>query len=269
MTLESWLASHPYLQPLADFHAQIDSTVGTFSNADAPSIAWDRYLHDFHSGIPLLRSSNVSINLEPAERLLKLLIDRLALESGKIAEECRTLQSELQNKPNASSQAIEWLLGRNEFESNCPELLRYLGWTALSNHLQPLVVAFSKWRDDEKWLRSYCPTCGAWAAMAQLLGAEHGRRRLLCCGRCKTRWQYRRTGCPFCTIDDGHRLRVLTMEGEAGLRVDYCEGCRGYLKTYDGEGSERVLLANWTSIHLDIFARDRELNTFAEAIYQF
>jgi hypothetical protein len=45
-----------------------------------------------------------------------------------------------------------------------------------------------------------------------------------------------------------HRLAVLAVEGEYGLRIDYCEACGGYLKTYIGEGSEDVLLADWTSV---------------------
>jgi FdhE protein len=57
-------------------------------------------------------------------------------------------------------------------------------------------------------------------------------------------------------------------EGEGGLRIDYCESCKGYLKTYDGEGSETVLLADWTSIHLDVIAFDRGLKRFCTSLYQ-
>jgi FdhE protein len=57
------------------------------------------------------------------------------------------------------------------------------------------------------------------------------------------------------------------VEGEGGLRIDYCEACRGYLKTYDGEGSENVLLADWTSLHLDVIACDRGLKRLAASLY--
>ena len=82
-----------------------------------------------------------------------------------------------------------------------------------------------------------------------------------------TRWRYRRTGCPFCDAQDEHRLAVVAVEGEAGLRIDYCDACSGYLKTYDGEGSESVLLADWTSLHLDVIARDRGLKRLAASLY--
>lgn len=47
----------------------------------------------------------------------------------------------------------------------------------------------------------------------------------------------------------------LAIEGEAGLRIG--ESCKGYLKTYDGQGDEAVLLADWTSLPFDLVARDR------------
>jgi len=60
----------------------------------------------------------------------------------------------------------------------------------------------------------------------------------------------------------------LAVEGEPVLRVDYCEVCSGYLKTYNGAGSESLFLADWTSLHLDIAACDRGLRRFAESLYQ-
>ena len=61
---------------------------------------------------------------------------------------------------------------------------------------------------------------------------------------------------------------MVAVEGEAGLRIDYCDACSGYLKTYDGEGSESVLLADWTSLHLDVVAHDRGLERKAASLYE-
>jgi hypothetical protein len=33
---------------------------------------------------------------------------------------------------------------------------------------------------------------------------------------------------------------------------DYCQSCRAYLKTYNGEENETLFLADWTSLHLDV-----------------
>jgi hypothetical protein len=48
----------------------------------------------------------------------------------------------------------------------------------------------------------------------------------------------------------------VTIEGEPGLRIDHCEACRGYLKTYDGQGHESLFLSDWSSLHLDLIAHD-------------
>ena len=160
-----------------------------------------------------------------------------------------------------------WLLGEETFDPPSPGLLRYLGWTATSRYLSPLVDAFGRWRDEERWHRKYCPTCGSAPAMGQLIGVDPGRQRFLSCGGCGSRWRYRRTQCPFCE-NDSQRLAILAVQGEAGLRIDYCEACKGYLKTCDGQGDEAVQMLDWTSIHLDLAARDRGLVRMAASLYE-
>jgi hypothetical protein len=39
-------------------------------------------------------------------------------------------------------------------------------------------------------------------------------------------------------------------------------------KARDGEGSEAVRLADWTSLHLDLLARDRGLKRMAASLYE-
>jgi FdhE protein len=235
--------------------------------ADIPS--WNEYTDDFHSGVPLLHSSAITVDLESVGASLVALAQGLSLRAlpGSLAEECRAFHSELLSTPDAPRHALHRLLDKGITVSEPQALLQYLGWSVLARYLHPVVGAFNCWRDEERWLRNYCPTCGASPAMAQLAGTEPGRLRMLSCGRCETRWRYRRTACPFCENIDNHKLAVLAVEGQSGLRIDYCEECRGYIKTYNGEGSERILLADWTSIHLDVVARDRGLKRFARSFY--
>lgn len=269
MTRDVWLAKHPYLQQVADVQALIDAAVMEIPMPAACVPSWDDYTSDFHAGIPLLRSPRVAIDFRDLERALTSLVQALALKPlpERLAQDSRTLEAQLSGDLDSPRRALEWLLDRNPFISPSPGLLRYLGWTALARFLHPVVEAFGGWRDEERWLRPYCPTCGAFAAMAQLVGIDPGRIRFLSCGSCRSRWRYRRTGCPFCKSEDDHRLAVLAVEGEGGLRIDYCEDCRGYLKTYNGQGSESVLLADWTSLHFDVIAADRGLKRLAWSLY--
>ncbi len=269
MTQDVWLVKHPYLQRVADLQGLIDAAVAEIPIPSACVPSWDDYISDFHAGIPLLHSSAVAIDFRNAERVLTSLVETLASKPlpGNLVQDSRTLEVQLNGDRDSPRRALAWLLDDDSFTPTNPGLLRYLGWTVLARYLSPVVDAFSGWRDEERWVRSYCPTCGALAAMAQLVGTDPGRLRFLSCGCCRSRWRYRRTGCPFCQSKDDHRLAVVAVEGEAGLRIDYCEACGGYVKTYEGTGSESVLLADWTSFHLDVIASDRGLKRRAASLY--
>lgn len=270
MTQDVWLARHPYLRTVADFHAQVTTAAASIANGSAHIPKWDDYIGDYQAGIPVLRSSRVAIDFEPAEAILVSLVESLASKPlpESFAAECRVLDAQLRGEMNAPRRAIGWLLDNEVFKSAHPGLIRYLSWTALARYLRPLVHAFSSWREEERWLCGYCPACGSLPAMAQLVGSDPGRLRLLSCGCCSTRWRYRRIGCPFCENGDNHRLSALSIEGESQLRIDYCNSCRAYLKTYVGDGNESLLLADWTSVHLDIIARDRGLKRLANSLYE-
>ena len=270
MNPDLWLNAHSYLRPLADLSAQVDRAAAGIDVLDARIPDWEDYRADFLAGVPLLPSTTAAVDLEPVGRMVGALLERLASGtlSGRLAAETRALNTELRREPQVSRRIADFLLGDQTFSPPFPGLLRYLAWTATARFLRTVVNAFDGWRDEERWLRSYCPTCGSLPAMAQLAGTDPGRLRLLSCGCCGTRWQFRRMGCPFCESADAHHLPAIVIEGEKYLRIDYCQSCRAYLKTYNGEGSEPLYLADWTSLHLDIIARDRGLKRLATSLYE-
>jgi FdhE protein len=269
MTPDLWLEAHSYFRPLADMSAQVDHAAAEIDVLDARLPDWENYLPDFLAGVPLLLSTP-AVDLEPGGRMAGALLDKLAsgASSGRLERDARALNTELRREAQVSRRIADFLLGDGTLRPQFPGLLRYLGWTATARYLRPVVNSFDGWRDEERWLRRYCPTCGSLPAMAQLAGVDPGRRRLLSCGCCGTRWRYRRIGCPFCESADDHRLSALSIEGEKYLRIDYCQFCRAYLKTYDGEGNETFFLADWTTLHLDVIARDRGLKRLANSLYE-
>lgn len=269
MTQEVWLSTHSYLQHLADFHAKVATAVATISVPCANVPIWKDYIEDFRAGIPLLHSTGVAIDLRPAETILTSLVETLTAQSlpRRTAAEILTIAAELRGCQDTPGRLFTWLIRESEFTSKDRGLLRYLGWTALRRFLFPVVDAFAQWRHEEQWLLGYCPTCGSLPAMAQLVGIDLGRMRLLSCGCCHTRWSFGRTGCPFCKNKDDRQIVVVTIEGEAGLRIDYCSSCGGYLKTCSGEKDE-FLMEDWTSLHLDVIARDHGFKRLAASLYE-
>ena len=270
MTPDSWLAAHAYLRPVADLAAAVDRATAALEIIPAPVPEWADYSADFAAGVTLLHSASAAIDLEPGGETAAALIETLATteSSGWIAADTRALHAELQREPDAERRIVDFLLGDESAVPSAPGLLRYLGWTAMARFIAPVVGAFHNWRDEDKWQRRYCPTCGSLPAMAQLAGEEPLRRRLLSCGCCGTRWHFKRTCCPFCETDS-QRLESVVIEGERGLRIDHCAACAGYIKTYDGQGDENLFLSDWSSLHLDVLACDRGLKRLAASLYEF
>ena len=276
MTEASWLESHPYLRPLAEVRARVERALKDVeSPIGEPRLGppdLEDYRSDFLAGVPLLHRDPPLLTLEPAGRATAALVAKLAGDSGLLGGEARLLDEQLRDMPpaEASRRIADWLMNDDAFTPSVPGLLRFLGWTAAARFLAPATAVFADWREgdlDERWLRRYCPLCGSPPSMAQLVGADAGRKRLLACGACGSRWGYKRTKCPFCEADE-ERLSSMKVEGEAGLRIDSCGSCRGYVKTYDGQGNEGLLLADWTSLHLDLLAQDRGLKRMAHSLYE-
>jgi FdhE protein len=268
MKWDAWLAAHPYLKPVADLHALVDAIAAAISIPVAPIPKFDEYMVDYQAGVPLLQSERVTFDLFPAEEILDAFLTKLGTSNlpGRLPEECRGLQAELEHNRNSPIQSLSGPLETTGPATSYPGLLRYLGWTALAIHLRSVVSAFGTWREEDGWLRNYCPTCGSPPTMAHLIATGDGRARHLSCGFCHTFWRYRRRGCPFCEDADDRRLTMISFEGECGLRIDCCQACGGYLKTYSGDNEE--LLADWTSLHLDVVARDRGLKRRAASLYE-
>jgi FdhE protein len=176
------------------------------------------------------------------------------------------MASRLVRETPSPQRIVDAFLGEPDRSSPSGGVLRWLGWTAARRYLKPVLQAYGTWRIEDRWQRRHCPTCGALPAMGQLIGVDPGFMRFLSCGCCETRWRWRRTACPFCE-NDAHRLEVVKIESEPELRLDHCESCKGYLKTYVGRGDESVILADWTSLHLDVLARDRGLERKAHSLY--
>jgi FdhE protein len=268
VTLDEWIRAHPYLRGIADLHLRLNAAAAGWPQAAAHA-RWNEYAPQFAMGVPLLQSPQSGVDLSATSDAIERVIDALAGDAvdDEPGAAAHRLAIELRQGIEHGRRPMDWLLGDDgTWAPSQPGLLRCVGWITAEPVLRPLLMAFDRWRDDDRWLRRYCPGCGSLPAMAQFTGKDPGRRRLMSCGCCRTRWRFARTGCPFCETES-HRLAAVGVEGGHGLRIDYCESCRGYLKTYDGEGDETLLLADWTSLHLDVLAIDRGLKRFAPSLY--
>ncbi|HET8568365.1 MAG TPA: formate dehydrogenase accessory protein FdhE [Candidatus Limnocylindria bacterium] len=114
--------------------------------------------------------------------------------------------------------------------------------------------------DLDRWDRGFCPLCGSWPALAELVGPE--RRRVLRCVRCGSGWSWLVLLCPYCGTDDHRELGSLA-ETDAGGRtrgiasVDTCERCRGYVKAvaaFTSYSAPRIVAEDVATLDLDVAA---------------
>ncbi len=269
MDRAQWLVSHPFLAQISDYQARVDAAFGGPGNAPAtPDFA--RLASAYAAGTPLLQA-------EPFRReAIEAGAARLAAGVEKLAEAplpdallaaTREIRDRLRAEPKDAFNAVEWVANGGTGEAPVqPGLLRYLAWTALAAALAPAVQAFGAARDEEKWGRAICPTCGALPVMAALLPGPVGKERRLACGLCHDTWKYRRIGCPYCATENPDRLEVWELENEGGLRLDGCKDCTGYVKTVDG--AEPFLLQDWPTIHVDAVAKEKGYRRMGASLYE-
>jgi FdhE protein len=247
----------------------VEAAADAIPSPRPPIPSWNDYTPEFLGGVPLLHSEAVMIDLTPVDGMVRALVASLEgrMPIASAGQSLGVLAAELRRPGEGPGRVVDCLLGDASGTSAANGLLRYLAWTAAARFLRPLVETFDLWRDEDRWARNHCPTCASAPAMAQLVGQDPTRLRLMVCGCCRTKWRFRRATCPFCEVD-AHRLAIVAVEGEPRLRIESCESCGGFLKAYVGEGEDGTFLSDWSSLHLDVIAQDRGLKRLAGSLYE-
>jgi FdhE protein len=79
------------------------------------------------------------------------------------------------------------------------------------------------------WTRGYCPACGSWPAVAEVVAGH----RTLRCSFCATAWELATYACIYCDEKDAPFVTAAPNEERKDRRVELCRTCGGYLKTID------------------------------------
>jgi formate dehydrogenase maturation protein FdhE len=120
---------------------------------------------------------------------------------------------------------------------------------------------------SEEWHGGACPLCGG-QAQVSVIAEESGEflggsPRSLVCGRCSTWWPFPRAVCAVCGEEDPRNLGSYMVEGQRSVRIDACETCHGYVKTFDlrepGGLAVVPLVDDVVTLTLDIWAGEQGL----------
>ena len=79
------------------------------------------------------------------------------------------------------------------------------------------------------WDRGYCPACGSWPALAEVVGGHRTMR----CSFCSSAWEPTRYACIYCGESGAKFVTAAPNEERKDRRVEVCSSCSGYVKTVD------------------------------------
>ena len=269
-TLASYLAAHPFLEETAGLYQTLQSVLQeAVVPVEFPEVAACQQL--VKDGVPLLQQ----------EKLQRAVVK---VAAGMLPDVLAAFKG--QQLPAAMAKALaDWSVWAGETElqeiqqfftlllkQQDEELaafitkvklpkasIRLVGW-ALIDALVPAELKDAQvWR-EAGWRENYCPVCGRQPVMAQLKKETeaNGAERFLRCGGCGTLWHFTRIGCVYCGNKDTQELPILLPE-KGQVRIDTCDECHSYIKTYVGHGREDIYLQDWATLHLDVLAEEKGL----------
>jgi hypothetical protein len=107
----------------------------------------------------------------------------------------------------------------------------------------------------DAWNHGYCPACGSWPALAEVVGGH----RLLRCSFCAATWERTFYACVYC--DEGGEAFVTAAPDplRSDRRIEVCSGCGAYLKAVDSAEPSPfplVAIADMETMDLDVAAMD-------------
>ena len=153
---------------------------------------------------------------------------RETIESGQIEPGSLLTASLTRNQAAMRTGAVHrglspdlvWLVAELAVSPFVHALQRLLFGNAASGALGPALDA---------WSHGYCPACGSWPAVAEVVGGH----RTLRCSFCSCAWELTTYACIYCGESGDPFVTAAPNEERKDRRIEVCKGCGGYLKTED------------------------------------
>jgi FdhE protein len=219
-------------------------------------------------GFPLFSREDLPLDFDAAADLLKKFLAHLSEAARDDSKGLRKAVKRAESADDWPGRLFRAILKQDEkvvaemaTEVNLdPNVLAFLGKTALRPSIERLREAASGDIDKTGWDKGYCPLCGSQPDMACF---EKTGKRYLHCELCGEEWPYPRMQCPFCNTREQEKLGYFEAEEEEGLRVYFCRECLRYIKTIDKRVFEEAApleLESLATIHLDLLAQENGFN---------
>lgn len=123
---------------------------------------------------------------------------------------------------------------------------------------KPLFISLKEATKVENSLTSKgrCPVCHSTPSLSSI---SENEARIYYCSFCGFEGRWSRIGCPACQNRRGEEIEIIIAEEEKGLRLELCNVCKSYIKTF-----QRSIYSDYTpdivdiiSLPLDIIAQSK------------
>jgi len=236
------------------------------STPDVRTVRIEKGVRDIQrqEGFPLFSREDLPLDFNAAADLLKKFLAHLIDAGRHDVQGIKTALNKTEAAHDWSGRLFRAILKQDEEAVSImaaevkldPNVLLFLGKTALKPSIACLRDAVSEEMDKNEWREGYCPLCGSQPDMACF---ERTGKRYLHCELCGEEWPFPRIKCPFCNAEEQEKLGYFEAEQEEGFRVYFCRECLRYIKTIDKKAFEEVApleLENLATIHLDLLAQE-------------
>src|SRR6267142_3369805 len=242
------LAARPDLGPALDLQRQLLNLVAdlseTIENGRLPRLSLpQKYLAaKLGRGVPVLAGEPIPLPVPVLAPTLLRLCDALA--EGGAGEAATHIRETIESGNIEPGSLLIASLGRDQAAMRSGAVHRGLApdlvWLVVELAVSPFVHALQRmvFADGgtgelqsalETWNRGYCPACGSWPAVAEVVGGH----RTLRCSFCSSAWELTTYACIYCEERGEGFVTAAPNEERKDRRVEVCSSCGGYLKTVD------------------------------------
>ena len=193
-------------------------------------------------GVPALAREPIPLPVPVLSPALRQLCDALA--AGGAGETAAHIKEALDRGEIEDSSLLTACLMRNQIAIRtgathrglAPDLVWLVAELAVSPFVHKLQrVLFACAADEtlrsalQAWNRGYCPACGSWPALAEVVRSH----RTLRCAFCACAWELTAYACIYCEEGGEKFVTAAPNDDRKDRRIEVCGMCGAYLKTID------------------------------------
>ena len=274
--MKRFLKQHPFLAETERIHRLVDEAVGTPEPIQLPERAVTKTLTE---KLPILQQETYRRRMVRAVYLMQEEVFARIVEAdvpSLMQESAREYLAVLKKLRKAAKE--EFIIAvltqdKEAFAALCEQhalnegFIRSTIWRMIAALVPTELKEPDGWnpdRDRPRFRENYCPVCGRRPVLAELRKYREGRTRDLICGGCGTRWLYARVGCVYCGNTNLEKMHTLEPTDSDLMRLDICDVCDSYIKTYrgpaNGSDADAIYRQDWASVHLDLLAEEKGLH---------